>query len=166
MKMQLLVVALGSIPLLCASSGHCMDRGQTELSIDASLNVSNAGGVSHTTAVVNPRIGYFVHEDFEVGVGGNLIENSGAEWAAYGFAAKHFQMDDELGSALWFVGTELGGEFGEEGNGVLVGVFGGIKLLVPKGGGALFVQPFFIRTLMSADSFSEFGIATGVSIFF
>jgi hypothetical protein len=140
----------------------------TEMSFHGALTTTNYGNdVSTTTFEVGGFGGYFATPNLEIGVLGNLLKVTGAGVIGQIGPAAAFNIAPER-PFNGFVGGSLGWGFGLAPiNPTYFEVFGGIRAMVPGGGGAFIVRPFWQHDSYSMEeSVNLYGISFGVSIFF
>jgi hypothetical protein len=140
----------------------------TELSVQGSLSsTSFGGGVSATTFQVDGFGGYFVTREIEVGAVASVLKVTGGDAIGQvgGAAAFNIAPDRPFNG---FAGAALGRGFGLSPlNPTFLEVFGGVRVMVPGGGGAFVVRPFWQHDFFSGGgSLNHYGVAFGVSIFF
>jgi hypothetical protein len=150
-----------------------LKRGVTELNLNGSFAGTNAGGDTMSTFLLDAVVGYFATPSLEVGVSTSVIKgsNSDAAGSVGGLFAYNVASDSP---ANGFLGAGAGSGFGHSaltGNPYFIEVFAGVRAMVPGGGGALVVRPFYQRQFFHGGSVpvsdvNVFGVSVGVSIFF
>lgn len=140
----------------------------TELSVQGAFTGTNYGGGITTSAFTVDGLGaYFVTRAVEVGALGSLLKVSGGDPIGQigGAAAFNFAPDRAVNG---FAGGAFGRGFGLAPiNPTFFEVFGGFRAMMPGGGGAFVVRPFWQHNFYSGGgSLNMYGVAFGVSIFF
>lgn len=148
-----------------------LGRGKTELSFQGGFISSSALGESGSMFQLDGIAAYFVTDHIEVGVITDLVKVTGVDLfgSVAGAAAYNLAIDRP---ANGFIGGALGRGFGLGVlNPTIIELFGGVRAMMPGGGGALVVRPFYQRLVFSNDllaglDVNSFGVGFGVSIFF
>jgi hypothetical protein len=149
-----------------------MQPGLFELMIDASFIGATSGGETEATLRTEAMLGYFVTPVLEVGGVTTITKLPGLKAVATAGGLFAFNIPGDS-VVVPFVGTAAGAGIGfpaTTGNPFWINFFGGFKLLMPGGGGALVVRPFFERQFYSdsllVDDINIFGVAVGASLLF
>jgi hypothetical protein len=150
-----------------------LKQGTTELQLASSFTGTNAGGDTVTAFQLDAIVEYFATPSLEFGVSASAIKVSSLDTTGSigGLFAYNVPSDSP---ANGFFGAAAGTGFGYPaltGNPFFVEVFGGVRAMVPGGGGALMIRPFYQRNFFHGGSVpvsdvNVFGVSVGVSIFF
>ena len=160
-------IILINVILVTTVFGQVM-KGLKEVNLAGSFNVSSAGGESFTLIQFATSLAYFINKN--VSVGGNLTlvkpEGFDATGAFSALVSVHFAKTEDAKSVP-YIGAQIGHGYGSSfDNPFIFGGFVGIKLFVAGGGGAVSIQPFYTRQDFEFGGVNNYGLLTGVSIFF
>lgn len=144
--------------------------GLNELSLSGGIDVVAANGESNTSTTITLGYGHFLNHRIEIGGNASFVklENVDATGLVGGFGAYHLA-SSPTSRVVPFLGASAAMGYGnEKDNPIVLGAFGGLKLFVANGA-AILVQPFFQRYNFGekqGGDYSNYGVATGVSLFF
>jgi hypothetical protein len=149
-----------------------LQPGLYELMFEGSFVGVSSGDETESSIRVDAMLGYFVTPNLEVGAIAGVLKPPGYD--AIGTLGGLFAFNIPGNSPVVpFVGTAAGSglSYGSDiGDPFWINIFGGFKLLMPGGGGALVVRPFYEHQFFSSDSPLEdinlFGVSIGASLFF
>jgi hypothetical protein len=157
-----------SILLFFSHARGQIHSGMNELNISGSLNNSKVdGGETYTYIHLSSGFGHFFNEFLEAGANFSLekAEDMDPCGTASLFISIHFP-SATLRTAVPYLGGQIGGGYGSEDNPFIWGAFAGLKLFV-SGGGAVTIQPYYVKQQYPSDvNIDNYGLLTGVSIFF
>ncbi len=140
----------------------------TEVSVQGALTTTDYGNnVSTTTFQVGGFGGFFAAPNLEIGALAELLKVTGGGPIGKIGPAVSFNIAPEM-PINGFAGGSLGWGFGLSPiNPTFFEVFGGFRAMVPGGGGAFIVRPFWEHDFYSTGgSVNLYGVSFGVSIFF
>lgn len=142
-------------------------RGHKEVNIAGSLSSTTDGKETSTVIQLATGVGYFLHTNFEIGANLSFtkVENIQPFGTASGFLSIYPSF--KIGSnTVPYVGGQIGIGYGPGDNSIIFGGFSGVKVFVSGSGGAISIQPFYLRQEYKNAGVHNFGILIGVSIFF
>ncbi|HLG93499.1 MAG TPA: hypothetical protein VI546_01545 [candidate division Zixibacteria bacterium] len=152
---------------LSSSSLGQVRKGLNEIAFNGSLDVLTANGSSATSAEVGIGYGHFLTDQAELGGGFSLIKIEGIDaFGTFGgFFSFHFPSTPES-KAVPYIGGNIGLGYGDPfDNPFIFGGYGGFKLFIASGG-AISIEPFYQRYNYSGGGINNFGVRTGISLFF
>lgn len=148
--------------------------GVTELAISADVSGISFAGETSGTASVSGIIGFVIPKNLEVVILPQAIRPYGGD--AYGsIGAGLFVNFNTDAVAIPFVGGAVGTTFGTSSLFVnetqYLDVSGGVRLMMPGGGGSIILRPYFQRYFTSSDllafpDINTYGLSIGASVLF
>jgi hypothetical protein len=142
-------------------------RGSTELILDGVFTGVRVDGESASSFQLDSAAGYFTTQALEVAVISSVQKATNVD--TFGGLAGAVMYNVRMSHPInGFVGGSVGRTFGlSPSNATTVTVFGGARMMVPGGAGAVFVRPFWQNNFFPGSvRVTAYGVALGVSIFF
>lgn len=160
-----LILGIVAINFVLGTTGSAQVRqGLSELNLSGSLGMASRGGQSTTIIQLAMSYGHFVVSFLELGGNFSFASIGGTAVSIdYGaFLSAHLPgLFDE--SVVPYIGGQIEFDFD---NPSTYGGFVGLKVFVSEGGGAVSVQGYYSRQTFVGLQVDNYGVLTGVSVFY
>ena len=143
-----------------------INKGINEINFVGSVSNISGDKTSSTTFQFVTGFGHFIFNSVEIGGNFSLTkyEDVDAFGTVSGFISLYPQIKI-LNKAFTYIGGQFGVGYGSGENPNIFGVYAGTKIFISDGG-AVTIQPYYLRHEFNYGGFNNFGILIGISIFF
>lgn len=165
-KFAFLILAFALLLIINSIVFGQIESGLNEFNLVASFASSGEGRETSSVIHLATSFGHFFSKTLEVG--GNLSLTKAKEIDPFGSISGFVSIHPNLkfgNNVYTFFGGQAGIGFNSGDDPIIYGGFFGMKMFVTKGG-AVTLQPYYLRQQFKNSGIHNYGILVGVSIFF